>query len=329
MNKLLKIGVIGAGHMGSNHVRILEGEKNFDLVGIYDANRKQAEIVAETYNTRVFDSLDELLQEVEAAVVVVPSSLHKEVGLKVADYGVHALIEKPLAVTSEDARILTDVFAGKGLYLQVGHIERFNAVVREMKKLLEGKNVFYIEAHRYSPFSGSGRISDVSVIEDLMIHDIDIVCDLMEPHEVTDIRGNGERIRSQRVDFATCMLDFSSNAHAVINASRISQNKERTIEVHTADSIISADLLNKTLTITQNTEIIVESGDSETYKQDGIVQKIFVPIVEPLRAELRSFYDVVVNGNKVLVDGEMATKAIEICEKVAERVSYDQGKVCE
>lgn len=321
--KKLKMGVIGTGHMGLNHVRNINDEKRFDFVGIYDANFEQAASVAEKYGTKAYETIEGLLNDVDAVVVAVPSSLHKEVGLKVAEHGVNALIEKPLATTSEDAQILTDAFEKAGLKLQVGHIERFNAVVQETKKILDGKNIFYIEAHRYSPFSGSGRIKDVSVIEDLMIHDIDIVCDLMEPATVVDIRGNGELIKSGSTDFATCMLDFSSNAHAVINASRVSQSKERTLEIHTADSVVYADLLNKTLTVTTGTEMMVDSGTSGAYKQDAVVQKIFVPIIEPLRAELKSFYDAVVNGKDVLVDGKVAIRAIHICEKALERATYD------
>lgn len=319
----LKIGVIGTGHMGVNHVRNLSDEKRFDLVGIYDVNHEQAVSVAETYDTKAYETLEGLLDDVEAVVIAVPSSLHKEVGLLVAEKGIHALIEKPLAPNSEDAEILTKAFKDAGLKLQVGHIERFNAAVQEARKILKDKEIFYIEAHRYSAFSGSGRISDVSVIEDLMIHDIDIVCDLMEPSEVVDIRGNGEIIRSSSTDFATCMLDFSSNAHAVINASRVSQDKERTIQVHTADSIVSIDLLTKTLTITQNTELIVGKDDSVKYKQDSVVQKVFVPIIEPLRSELQSFYEAVVNDGKILVDGDVAIRAIKICEKAVERATYD------
>ncbi len=319
----LKIGVIGTGHMGVNHVRNLSDEKRFDLVGIYDVDYDQASSVAETYGTRAYENMDGLLEDVKAVVIAVPSSLHKEIGLIAASHGVHALIEKPLATNSEDATILTKVFDDAGLKLQVGHIERFNAVVQEMKKILKDKDIFYIEAHRYSAFSGSGRISDVSVIEDLMIHDVDIVCDLMEPYEVIDIRGNGEKIRSGSTDFATCMLDFSSNAHAVINASRVSQDKERAINVHTADCIISADLLAKTLTITKNAELIIGDDASWSYKQDAVVQKVFVPIVEPLRSELQSFYNAVQNGGRVLVDGHIGLRAIKICEKVVKRVSYD------
>lgn len=322
MNEL-KIGVIGAGHMGKNHIRNLCDDKRFDLIGIYDADYNHASLVAETYGTKAYKSMDGLLENVDAVVVAVPSSLHKAIGLEVASYGVHALIEKPLATNSEDAQVLTQVFDDAGLKLQVGHIERFNAVVHEMKKILKGKEVFYIEAHRYSAFSGSGRISDVSVIEDLMIHDIDIVCDLMEPYEVIDIRGNGERIRSDSTDFATCMLDFSSNAHAVINASRVSQDKERTIEVHARDSIVTADLLNKTLTITKNTEMMIENDGTGTYKQDTVIQKVFVPIIEPLRAELQSFYEAVTGDGKILVDGHVAQRAIKICEKALKRATYD------
>lgn len=319
----LRIGVIGTGHMGRNHVRNISDEKRFDFVGIYDVDYEHASEMAAMYGTKAYKSLEDLLDDIEAVVVAVPSSLHKEVGLKVAEHGVHALIEKPLATNSEDAQILTDTFEKAGLKLQVGHIERFNAVVQEAKKIVQGKEIFYIEAHRYSAFSGSGRINDVSVIEDLMIHDIDIVCDLMKPAEVVDIRGNGEKIRSGMTDFATCMLDFSSNAHAVINASRVSQEKERTLQIHTKDSTVSADLLTKTLTITQNTELTVENGNDSHYRQDAVVQKIFVPIMEPLRAELKSFYEAVVNDADILVDGRVAIRALKILEKVVERATYD------
>lgn len=318
----LKIGVIGTGHMGRNHVRNLADEKRFDLVGIYDANEAQANEVAELYETVAFSSLENLLDAVEAVVVAVPSSLHKDVGLMVAEKHVHALIEKPLATNSEDAKEIADAFQKNGLKLQVGHIERFNAVVTELSKILDGKKIFYMEAHRYSPFSGSGRITDTSVIEDLMIHDVDIVCNLMEPSMVTDVRGNGEQIRSDATDFATCMLDFSSNAHAIINASRVSQNKERSLEIHTEDAIVYADLLAKTLTITKNTDIMIESDHAGTYKQDAVVQKVFVPIIEPLRAELQSFYEAVANDQKVCVDAEAAIRAIRICEQTVERTKH-------
>lgn len=317
--KQLRVGVIGTGNMGRNHIRNLVEEKRFILVGIYDKNPEQAKEVAEKYDIDVFDDMDVLLGKIDAAIVAVPSSLHKEVALKVAQHGVHALVEKPLATNSKDAKVIVDTFAKAGLKLAVGHIERFNPVFKELKKLVDSKEIFYIEACRYSPFSGSGRITDTSVVEDLMIHDIDLVCALMEGIEVTSIHGRGEAVRSGQIDFATCLLDFGGKAHAIVNASRISQNKERMITVHTPNACYCADLLAKTLNIYRSTNLIVDISHENSYKQDGIVQKVYVPIEEPLRAELVAFYNAVVNDSMVAVDGIMASKAINICEEVATR----------
>ncbi len=323
--KQLKVGVIGTGNMGRNHIRNIVEEKRFVLVGIYDKNPERAKEVAKNYDIDVFDDMDALLDEIDAVIVAVPSSLHKEIALKAAQHGVHALVEKPLATNSQDAKVIVDVFAKAGLKLAVGHIERFNPVFKELKKLVDPKEIFYIEACRYSPFSGSGRITDTSVVEDLMIHDIDLVCALMEGIEVTSIHGRGESIRSGQIDFATCLLDFGGKAHAIVNASRISQNKERTIVIHTPDACYCADLLAKTLNIYKSTNLTVDISQHNSYKQDGIVQKVYVPIEEPLRAELVKFYDAVVNGTKIAVDGIMASNAISICEKVANRAK--EGEV--
>lgn len=317
--KSLKIGVIGTGHMGKNHVRNISEEKRFDFIGIYDADKEQAKDVAAKYEVKAFDSIDELLNNVEAVVVAVPSSLHKDIALKVAEHGVHALVEKPLATTSEDAKVIVDAFKKKGLKLAVGHIERFNPVFKELRKITRPDSIFYVEACRYSPFSGSGRIKDTTVVEDLMIHDVDLVCALMNGRKMTSIHGRGEAVVSGQTDFATCMMDFGGEAHAIVNASRISQNKERSITVHTEDSCIHADLLAKTLEIYKSTNLTVDLSKDNSYKQDGIVQKIYVPIEEPLRAELVSFYNSVANDAPIEADGEVGVRAIEICEIVANR----------
>ncbi len=321
---MLRIGVIGTGHMGRNHVRNLSEEKRFDFVGIYDSDKKQAEEVASKYDVRAFDTLDDLLNEVEAVVVAVPSSLHKEIALKVAEHGVHALVEKPLATTSEDARTITNTFREKQLKLAVGHIERFNPVFRELKKLVGQEEIFYIEACRYSPFSGSGRITDTTVVEDLMIHDVDLVCALMDGKEVTSLHGRGESVVSPLTDFATCLMDFGGQTHAVVNASRISQNKERSITVHTKNCCICADLLARTLEIYKSTNLTIDLTKDNSYKQDGIVQKIYVPIEEPLRAELVSFYNSIVNDTQIEADGDVGIRAIEICEEVSNRAKKSQ-----
>ena len=259
------------------------------------------------------------MDEVEAVVIAVPSSLHKDVALLAAEHGVHALVEKPLATTGEDAEIIRKAFVEKNLKLAVGHIERFNPVYTELRKLVDPEDIFYIEACRYSPYSSGGRITDTSVVEDLMIHDVDLVCALMEGKEVTSLHGRGEPVRSSRIDFATCIMDFGGKAHAVVNASRVSQNKVRTITVHTADGCICADLLAKTLEIYKSTNLTMDSTRDNSCQQEGIVQKFYVPIEEPLRAELIAFYESVVNGTPIVVGGEAGIRAIKICEQVAHR----------
>ena len=317
--KALRIGVIGAGHMGSHHVRNLSEEKRFDLVGIYDSNSKQARTVAEKYDVTAFETADDLLKNIEAVVIAVPSSLHKEVAMKAAEYNVHALIEKPLATSSEDAEFISRTFEEKNLLLAVGHIERFNPVFRELKKLTDPGDVFYIEACRYSPYNVSGRITDTTVVEDLMIHDVDLVCALMEGIEITSLHGRGEAVLSGRTDFATCLMDFGGKCHAVVNASRVSQGRERSITVHKKDSSIRADLLAKTLDIYKSADLAVDSTENNSYKQDGIVKRVYVPIEEPLRAELVAFYNSVVDGKPVEVNGDVGIRAIKICEAVARR----------
>ena len=319
MNRL-RVGVIGCGHMGRNHVRILSEEFCFELVGIYDKSEKQAEKISEQFHVKAFKTPEELLEEIEAVVIAVPSSLHREMAFLAAEYHVHTLVEKPVALNVPDAELIVNKFREGNLKLAVGHVERFNPVIAELEKILNSAQVFFMEARRYSPFSGSGRITDTSVVEDLMVHDIDLVCALMEPYQVTDIRGNGEKICSNRTDFATCMLDFGENAHAVINASRVSQNKERSLTVHTQDSCIYADLLTKTLSISRNTNIIVDGLNANFYTQDSVVQKIFVPSKEPLREELLSLYDSIVQDKPVKVDGEAGLGAVKICEEVVRRI---------
>lgn len=317
--RILKVGVIGTGNMGRNHVRNLAAEKKFELVGFYDVNKQQASETLQRYGTKAFDNMETLLDEVEAVVIAVPSSLHKEVALLAAQHDVHALVEKPLATTSEDAEMIRQAFEEKNLKLVVGHIERFNPVFAELRKLVDPEDIFYVEACRYSPYSDSGRITDTSVVEDLMIHDVDLVCALMEGKEVTSLHGRGESVRSDRTDFATCIMDFGGKAHAVVNASRVSQNKVRTITVHTAEGCICADLLAKTLEVYKSTNLTMDLTIDNYCHQEGVVQKFYVPIEEPLRAELIAFYESVVNDSPVVVDGKAGIRAIKICEQVVHR----------
>ncbi len=312
----IRIGVIGTGNMGKNHVRVLaELKDEYDLQGVYDENHVRAEEIASLFGTNSFQSMEDLLNETDAVVIAVPSSLHKEIGKKVAESGVSALIEKPLATSCEDAEILKDVFENKGLKLSVGHIERFNPVVLELKKILESKQITFIEARRFSSFDNSGRITDTGVVEDLMIHDIDLILHLLNQPDMPEISSAGEIIRSDRLDFASAMLKFSSQKHAIVSASRISQMKERSLYIQTEDSNVYADLLAKTIDI-QKSASVVEDVDGNRYRVEGVTQKIFVPIVEPLKKEHIEFGKYLRNEAGCPVSPIEAIKAISICEQI-------------
>ena len=318
MSQKLKIGVIGVGHMGRNHARVLSQETMyFDFVGIYDNSESKASEVANQYGIKAYRDGNTLLNDVDAVVLAVPSSLHKEMSLMAASKGVHALVEKPLAPTVLEAEEIVEAFENEHLKLQV---ERFNPAYVELKKIVNCNDVFFIEAHRYSPFNGSGRITDVGVVEDLMIHDIDLVAGLMSPYDVKTIKASGESVISNQVDFSTALINFKTNAHAVINASRVSQNKERMINVHMMDSTVNADLLTRTILIRKNTDIDIDVHNGNLIKQNGVIQEVFVPSTEPLREELVSFYKSCVCDWPILCDGKSGLDAVRISDIVTANI---------
>lgn len=313
--KRIKMGVIGVGNMGRNHVRILSRETNdCQLVGIYDANTAQAEKIAADYGTVPFQNMDTLLDNVEAVVVAVPSSLHMEIGWQVLKHKVHALIEKPLALSSHEAQELTQAFEANGCKLAVGHVERFNPVITELKKILQKEKIIEIETRRYSSFDP--RISDANVVEDLMIHDIDLVNYLADGRTITSIQSNGRVVRSGKLDHVSSLFEFDNGVQANLSASRISQSKIRGLIVHTENYFLNANLLTRALTVYQNTNMIIGNGTENSYKQDSMIQRIFVPTLEPLREELLAFIHAVAQQKPVAVSGDMATVAIAICEKI-------------
>lgn len=311
----IKIGVIGTGNMGRNHVRICREESgHFQLVGVYDVDPVRCEAVARSYETTAFHSAEVLLENVDAVVVAVPSSLHREVGLMAAAYGRHTLIEKPLSLTSKEAEELTQAFAKVNRRLAVGHVERFNPVVTELKKALKHEKIIALEARRYSSFDG--RITDASVVDDLMIHDVDLMNDLLESASVQSVLACGRVVKSGRLDHVNAIIRYDGGLQANVAASRVAQNKIREVYVHTDSEFFEADLLNRSLLVYRNTNMIIEEGTESAYKQDSVIQRIFVPIVEPLRAELLAFGEAITGKRPVCVDGAAAGRAIQICEQI-------------
>lgn len=314
---ICKIGVLGVGSMGFNHVRILSSETTlFHLVGIYDPDGARAAKVAAQFSVKAFPTAQSLMAEVDAVVIAVPSSLHHDVAIEAASHGLHALVEKPLALTLKDGQKIAAAYADADRVLAVGHVERFNPVVRELVKLLRHEHILAIEARRYSPFNG--RITDADVVQDMMIHDIDLVCSVLLPGQNVTLQASGGFCHSSgRLDYVQALLSFDQGGVATLGASRITQNKVREIIVHTDTSYITADLLNRSLTVTQNTNFVVYEGQEHSYRQDSVTQRVFVPMQEPLREELCAFYHRINGAEEQIAGAVDANRALDLCEQIS------------
>lgn len=311
--KKLRIGVIGAGSMGRNHVRILSAEKrSCEFAGFYDADEKRAQEVSRQFSVRAFPSAQALMEQVDALTIAAPSSKHKEIAIEAAQRGLHALVEKPLALTTQDAGEISAAFAAAGRILMVGHVERYNPVVTELCKLIRHEKITALEVRRYSPYNG--RINDADVVQDLMIHDIDLVCNVLMQAEPKGVYTVGESTLSGKLDFVQSLMQFDSGIVAGIGASRITQSKVREIVVHTDCSYILADLLNRSLSVMRNTNLVIDEGKESAYRQDSVIQRVFVPMVEPLHMELMDFIDCAMNDREPTANGPAACRAISIAE---------------
>lgn len=318
--KQVRLGVVGVGSMGKNHLRIAHELIQFDLVGYYDPDAAQYDY-AEHYDIKNFDSFEEMLCAVDAVSIAAPSSLHAEIALAAAGTGKHALVEKPLALSSRDARKITDAFEEKGLKLMVGHVEQYNPVIVELREILRSEQLIAIEIRRCSPWNR--RINDADVIQDLMIHDMDILCNVLNPVPVRKLSAGGMMVYTDKIDYAHAMLTFDNGVIASLTASRVTEDKIRDILIHTKQALMRVDLLNRTLNITRQTSYYFGETNSPLYRQENITERVFVGQTEPLRAELISFGDCILNDSQPVISGESATRAITLIEQVAEHCYND------
>lgn len=289
MNKPVKIGVVGIGHMGSYHVRLYSELLNVELVGIADINEKQVETVAAQYNTLGFTDYTKLYDKVEAVSIAVPTNIHYQIGRDFLEAGIHVLIEKPMTDKLEKAKELIELAQKKGLVLQVGHVERFNAAVQELKKIV--RDPLFIECRRLGPYNR--RINDTGVVLDLLIHDIDIVLGLVNS-EVKEINVAAKSIYSEYEDIANVQLIFENGCIANLTASRITEDKIRTLTVTQPDAYIVLDYAEQDLRIyRQGSSEYFINRETVGYKQESFIERIFVHKDNPLKLELAHFVDCV------------------------------------
>ena len=305
-----KVGVVGAGKMGEYHIGVLSEMRATNLVGIVDNNSERAKIISERYDVPYFKDYKDIISKVDVVVIAVPTSLHYPIGKEFLKAGVHTLLEKPCTDDIDQARELFDLAEKKNITLHIGHVERFNGAVQELFKIV--KNPVYLECRRMGPFAS--RMKDDGVVLDIMIHDIDIVLSLV-PSDVINVNVIGSSVFSGRDDLINAQIEFKNGCIANIIASRVSQNKVRTLEVTQKDSSILLDYTEQEIFVhRQSSSEHQLSGDSLRYKQESLVERIFVHKDNPLKLELKHFIDCATNGSprKVAVEKELNSLKIAL-----------------
>lgn len=317
----LKIGVIGVGNMGQHHTRVLSMIKDVELVGVSDINVERGLDIASKYRLRFFENYLDLLPHVDAVCIAVPTRLHHQVGIDCLTAGVHVLIEKPIAASIAEAESLVNAAAEFNCILQVGHIERFNPAFQELSKVLKTEELLALEAHRMSPYSN--RANDVSVVLDLMIHDIDLLMELAAA-PVVKLTASGSSVSpSSYLDYVTATLGFANGMVATLTASKVTHRKIRRLAAHCKNSLTEADFLNNEILIHRQTTANYTTDYGQVlYRQDGLIEKVYTSNIEPLHAELEHFVSCVRGGNQPSVGGEQALKALRLASLI-EQMALD------
>ena len=305
----LRFGVVGTGHLGTFHSRVystIKQKTGIDFAGVSDINEKAGKEVAKKYNTDFFRDYKDLIDRVDAVSIVVPTILHHKVAKDFILAGKHVLIEKPMTKTLEEAEELISLAKQKGVIIQVGHIERFNSAVRAIEPFIEKPR--FIECQRLGSVKKKGRIKDVGVVLDLMIHDIDIILGLVRS-KVKNIEAVGISTVSDHEDLANVRLTFQNNIIADITASRVTKEETRKIRIFQEDSYILLDYMH------QEAFLFQRSGKKLLKK------KILIRKKEPLKAELKSFIDCVRNKKRPLVSGQEGKQALLVALDILEKIN--------
>lgn len=319
---MLRVGVIGVGHLGRHHARVYSEIESCELVGVHDVDAARAGSIADEFGTRAFSEVDGLIERVDAVSIAVPTSAHHAMASRCLDAGVHVLIEKPIASTVEEAIDLVERGRDRGLRLGVGHVERFNPALKAALEILSSP--MFVEAHRLGVFVPRG--TDVAVVLDLMIHDIDLILSTVDS-EVARIDAVGVPVLSPSIDIANARLSFEDGCVANVTASRVSREKVRKIRFFQHDAYISVDCLKPVAQVFRRKDVSEEilrrisAGEIEG-GLDQIIDYEELPLdtTEPLRLELASFIDAVSAGRAPVVDGEDGTRALEVALEIMRQI---------
>lgn len=326
MNNPIKVAVIGAGMMGKNHLRTYKNLSNFELVGVYDIFPEAAKSAAEAFGIKAFSSLEEVAEAVDAVSVVTTSVTHAAVGEFFLNKGIHCLIEKPLATSQEECMRLINAAKNNNVTLLVGHIEQFNPAVEQMHKILNNSEICSLEARRMS--AASGRITDVDVAMDLMIHDAEVVLSLVKSpvKNVYASSVKNEKFPSGK-DYINALVEFENGVSASFTASRITQSRVRTLNVTTSNNYYDMDFINQSIAVhSQGRMHGVNQNDlpeNMRYGLKGSIENLFIMQSQPLNSELNHFANCIWGKETPRITGEQALDALKVIWAVQNCLNFN------
>jgi predicted dehydrogenase len=308
--KKIRAAVVGVGYLGRFHAQKYAGAENCELVGVVDPRPEAREAVAKELGTRPLEDFRALIGQVDAVSVVTPTPAHFPIAKAFLEAGVHVLVEKPITETPEEARELIELARTRNCVLQVGHLERFNAAILAAEPYLTSPR--FIECHRLAPYKERG--TDVNVVLDLMIHDIDIVQTIVGS-PIASIDAIGTKVFSDEIDIANARIRFENGCVANATASRVSMKTERKLRVFEDDAYLSIDLQQKILTLIRKRPPPLAAGQLPvTIEEQSFDQG------DALRAEIESFLECIRTGRPPVVGGEAGLRALETAMRITAQV---------
>ncbi len=332
MNKV-KVGIVGVGHLGSLHAKLFMDIPDADIVGIYDVDNEKLVKVAEELKLEAFSDLDRLIDSVDAIDIVTPTSYHFDIAMKALEKGKHIFLEKPITETVEQAEKIVAFARDKGCLIQVGHIERFNPAVLSLQDV--HLSPIFIEAHRLASFNPRG--TDVAVILDLMIHDLDLISYIVKSKPI-HIDASGVGVISNSIDIANARIEFENGCVANVTASRISAKKMRKMRIFQKNAYISMDFaegFSEIFYIPKDDQqpfhdgtLAFSLGEIEhgSVKKEIKYNRLERKNINPLRRELRTFTDAILNNVEPLVSGEDGLDALKLATKVLQKIAEHKDK---
>jgi predicted dehydrogenase len=312
----IRAAVIGVGHMGRYHVGAYSELHHVEVIGVCDVNADRAAQAAAPFGYPVYTDYRELFGKVDVATVAVPTELHYPVAKELLEHGIHVLLEKPVTTNLAEAEDLFAVALKRNTVLHVGHVERFNGAVQELEKIIS--EPYLVESRRVGPWTG--RSVETGVVMDLMIHDIDIVLNLVD-RPVTALHVQGRKLRSDFEDLVTVQMVFDSGAMATMIASRVTEEKSRTLCVHQKDAFIVLDYTNQDIQIHRHaTSSYQLTSNQLSYRQESIIERLFVHKGNPLKFEILHFLDHVRGNGDRGVGVERELRSLKISLDVLEQL---------